>query len=268
MPHPFEEALELTDAEEQDCYDRAFQLLNRTLRSYDDRDRQGQEGQVSSTPLHHSKLDSSRWKLLRTHANASLYLQLQRDHRDDGILGEDSKEPVVVLTAGTIQGELDEVMLGLKALDANSIRYRTELLINHIADGAVLAQLLGPTEVDPFRFLGVTWLMYEQSWPLKSVMRPRDLLTLTSTGTMTRENGDRIGFEVVQSIKFPHCPLLSGIERDNATYAAIFKQQGPGVVDVYMCTYVETRGAIMDKVIVGFTWKAALKFWDARSSPR
>ncbi|KAG6612299.1 uncharacterized protein IUM83_10731 [Phytophthora cinnamomi] len=259
MPHPFD-ALELTDEEEQDCYDRAFRLLSRTLRSYDERD----EGRPE-TPLHHAQLDSARWKLLKTQANASLYVEQDSStQRDDAVLGADWENPVAILAAGTIPGELDEVMLGLKALDANSIRSRTEMLTNHIADSAVLAELLGPTEVDPFRFLGVTWLLYEQSWPLKSVVRPRDLLTLTSTGTMTRENGDRIGYEVVQPATFSQCPPLPGTaERGKVMYAAIFKQQEPGVVDVYVTTYVETQGAILDKVVVGITWKAMLRFWDA-----
>ncbi|KAJ8544539.1 hypothetical protein ON010_g11729 [Phytophthora cinnamomi] len=81
---------------------------------------------------------------------------------------------------------------------------------------------------------------------------------------MTRENGDRIGYEVVQPATFSQCPPLPGTaERGKVMYAAIFKQQEPGVVDVYVTTYVETQGAILDKVVVGITWKAMLRFWDA-----
>ncbi|GMF30946.1 unnamed protein product [Phytophthora fragariaefolia] len=263
MPRPYE-ALALSDAEEQECYGRASRLLDRTLHDYDERDGRGEEGQASA-PRHHSKLDSARWKLLKTQANASFYVERNGGMGPtNGLLGEGWKHPVAFLAAGTMHGDLDEVMLGLKALDANSISFRTEMSVNHVVDSAVLTELLGPTEVDPHRFLGVTWLLYEQSWPLKSVLRPRDLLTLTSTGTMTRENGDRIGYEVVQPAAFSQCPALPGIaERSNVMYAAIFKQQEPSTVDVYVATYVETMGAILDKVIVGFTWKAMVRFWDA-----
>ncbi|KAG6953082.1 hypothetical protein JG688_00012984 [Phytophthora aleatoria] len=227
---PFE-PLKLTDDEEKDCYDRAFQLLERTLCSYDERDAEGRR--------HHSKLDSSRWKLLKTQANASIYVAHSTTvHQDEGICGE-IENAITLLTAGTIRGELDEVMLGLKAIDVNSISFRTELPGNHPVDCAVLAELLGPKEVDPFRFLGVTWLMYENSWPIKAMMRPRDLLTLTATGTMTRSNGDRIGYEVVQP------------------------QQEPGLVDVYIPTYVESQSTLLDKVVISVTWKATLVFWDA-----
>ncbi|KAF4134912.1 hypothetical protein GN958_ATG15892 [Phytophthora infestans] len=256
---PFE-PLMLTDDEEKDCYDRAFQLLERTLRSYDERDAKSDQGR-----LHHSKLDSHKWKLLKTQANASMYVSRgDTTSKDDDISGEiENAINIVLLTAGTIRGELDEVMLGLKAIDVNSISFRTELPGNHPVDCAVLAELLGAKEVDPFRFLGVTWLMYENSWPVKAIMRPRDLLTLTATGTMTRSNGDRIGYEVVQPVRLPQCPLLSGAVRNDVMYAAIFKQQEPGIVDVYIPTYVESQITLLDKVVTSVTWKATLAFWDA-----
>ncbi|KAH7485419.1 hypothetical protein PRIC1_004727 [Phytophthora ramorum] len=254
------QAVELTDEEEQQSYDRAAQLLDRTLHSFDERDAQGEDGR-----LHHSKLDSARWKLIKTQANASLYVERSSsDHRDDSLLLDEWQNPVVVLTVGTIRGDLDEIMLGVKALDANSIRARTELLTNHPVGCTVLAELLGPTDVDPFRFLGVTWLMYEQSWPLKSVVRPRDLLTLTSTGTMTRSNGDRIGYEVVQPARLHnYSPMPGKILHGKVMYAAIFKQQEPGVVEVYIPTCIETQSAFLDKMVVSITWKATVGFWDA-----
>ncbi|POM63356.1 Hypothetical protein PHPALM_21262 [Phytophthora palmivora] len=235
---PFE-PLELTDEEEKQCYERAFHLLDRTLCSYDERDAVSENGR-----LHHSKLDGSRWKLLKTQANASLYVERWSTKKSNNDFLGEMENPVVFLTSGTIRGELDEVMLGLKALDANSISFRTEMPGNHPVDCAVLTELLGPKAVDPFRFLGVTWLMYDNGWPLKSVMQPRDLVTLTATGTMTRENGDRIGYEVVQTASFPQCPPLSGTLREKAMYAAIFKQQEPGIVDVYIPTASEATADI------------------------
>ncbi|KAK1933546.1 hypothetical protein P3T76_011760 [Phytophthora citrophthora] len=252
---PFE-PLKLTEDEERQCYDRAFQLLDWTLRSYDKENDNSQQER-----RHHSKLNNERWKLLKTQTNASFYVGHNRsENQSDGLAGI---EDAAFLTTGTIRGELDDVMLGMKSLDVNSISFRTELPGNHPIDCAVLTELLGPKQVDPFRFLGVTWLLYENSWPIKAMVRPRDLLTITATGTMTRENGDRIGYEVVQPAKFDQCPLLSGTVRNNIMYAAIFKQEEPGVVDVYIPTYVETQNALLDKVIRSVTFKATLGFWDA-----
>ncbi|KAG4241316.1 hypothetical protein PC116_g10767 [Phytophthora cactorum] len=104
---PFQE-LKLTVDEQQNCRDRSFQLLDRTLRSYDERDGQEDNGRPSD-PLHHSNLDNTRWKQLKTQESASLYVERSNSmHRDDNILGGDWINPMVFLMAGTIQGELDE----------------------------------------------------------------------------------------------------------------------------------------------------------------
>ncbi|KAJ8508747.1 hypothetical protein ON010_g18840 [Phytophthora cinnamomi] len=93
---PFQ-ALQLTPDEQQTCRDQSFLLLDRTLRSYDERDGQEDNGRPT-TPLHHSNLDSTRWKQLKTQANASLYLERSSSvHRDDNLLGSNWKNPMVFL---------------------------------------------------------------------------------------------------------------------------------------------------------------------------
>ncbi|KAL3673183.1 hypothetical protein V7S43_002476 [Phytophthora oleae] len=263
MVGPFQ-TLQLTDDEHQNCHDRAFQLLDRTLRSYDERDGQAQDGR-SSAPLHHSNLDNTRWKLIKTQTDVSLYTERGTcTLQDQSLLGGDWQNPVAILMAGTIRGDLDEIMFGIETPDSNSFRTRTELFTRQPVECAVLAELLGPTEVDPFRYLAVTWMAYEHSWPIKAMIKPRDFVTLTATGTMTRANGDRIGYEVVQPARLSQCPPLPGsIVRGKVMYAAIFKQQEPGLVDVFINTYVETQGLILDKLIVSITWKANIGFWGA-----
>ncbi|KAL4159099.1 hypothetical protein PRNP1_004870 [Phytophthora ramorum] len=260
---PFQ-ALTLTDEQQQHCHDCTVQLLDRTLRSYDERDGQGEDGRPT-TPLRHANLDSSRWKLLKTRSDASLYTERNNSvRRDLNLLGGEWENPLVVLMAGTIRGNLDEVMFGLETPDTASFCIRNELFTKQPVDCAVLAEVSGPTESDPFRFLGVTWMMYEHKWPLKTVVRPRDFVEIMSTGTMTRANGDRIGYEVVQPVKLARCPPLPGaVLRGKVMYGAIFKQQEPGVVDVFVHTYVETQGMIIDKLVVSITWKAAIAYWDA-----
>jgi hypothetical protein len=260
---PFQ-TLVLTADEQQSCHDRAFALLDRTLRSYDERDGQT-EGSRLTAPLHHSNLDSARWKLLKTTADASIYAgRAGGAHLDHNLLGGDWQNPVVLLMAGTIRGDLDDVMLGIETPDTCSYRTRMELYTKQPLDGAVLSELQGPSDADPFRFLGVTWMMYEYNWPLKTLIRPRDFVTLISTGIMTRANGDRVGYEVVLPARLSKCPPLPGaVVRGTVMYAAIFKQQEPGVVDTFVRTYVEAQGSFLDKVVVSMTWKATICFWDA-----
>ncbi|KAF4037881.1 hypothetical protein GN244_ATG10008 [Phytophthora infestans] len=245
-------------------HDRAFQLLDRTLRSYDERDGQTQEGRASAR-RHHSKLDNTRWKLLKTQADASLYTERSScTLQDYNLLGGDWKNPVVFQMVGTIQGDLDEVMLGIETPDTTSFRVRTELFTKQPVDCVVLDKLMGPTEGDPFRLLGIMWTMYEYSWPIRTMVKPRDFVTLTATGTMTRASGDRIGYEVVVPARLQQCPPLpGGVLRGKVMYAVIFKQQEPGILDVYLHTYVETQGLLIDKLIMSVTWRANLGYWNA-----
>ncbi|KAG7383964.1 hypothetical protein PHYBOEH_009718 [Phytophthora boehmeriae] len=251
---PFRD-VELTPEDEQRCHDRAFQLIDRTLRSYDERDGQGE-----TIPRHHSILDNARWKLLKTNADASLYVERDsRSRRDLKLLGSDWEHPVVVMMAGTIRADLDEVMLGMSTPDFASLKVRTEALAKQPVDGAVLVDLMQPTEDDPFQAMAIQWTVLEPKWPVKAVVHPRDFVTLSSTGIMTRDNGDRIGYEVVLPADLRQCPpLAKPFVRGKFMHAAIFKQQEPGVVDVYVHAFVETQNFILDKISVSMTWKSTI----------
>ncbi|KAG7395844.1 hypothetical protein PHYBOEH_003137 [Phytophthora boehmeriae] len=256
---PFQ-AFELTADEQQHCQDRAYQLLDRTLRGYDERDGQGDGG--PSVPRHHSDLDSSHWKLLKTQDDASMYMERNSSQQDPYLLGGNWKNPVVLLVVGTIRGDLDEIMLGVETPDFPALKARSETFINQPVDGAFLAKVLHPTKDDPFQCMAVQWTVYEHDWPLKAMVNPRDFVSLAWTGTMTRANGDRIGYELVQPANLSQCPPLpKPFVRGKVMYAAVFKQKEPGIVDVYVETYIETQGFLLDKLVVNVTWRGMLGFW-------
>ncbi|KAG7383963.1 hypothetical protein PHYBOEH_009717 [Phytophthora boehmeriae] len=232
---PFRD-VELTLEEEQQCHDRAFQLLDRTLRSYDERDGQG-EGRPT-TPRHHSDLDNTQWKLLKTQDDASMYIERNNKAQLDlNLLGGGWENPVVLLTAGTIRGDLDEIMLGMETPDFASLKTRSEIFTNQAVDGAVLSKLASSTEDDPFRYMAVHWQMFEHHWPLNKMVNPRDFVSIASIGTMTRTNGERIGYEVVLPASLSRYPALpKPFVRGQIMYTVIFKQLEPGIVDVYLHT--------------------------------
>ncbi|RLN92876.1 hypothetical protein BBJ28_00024648 [Nothophytophthora sp. Chile5] len=257
--------LDLSIDEQQQCHELTFQVLDRTLRSYDERDDEGDRH--TKSPWHHAKLDSTRWKQLKTQANASLYAERTSvTHRDLNLPGDNWENPCVLLAVGTIKGDLDEVMFGIETSDFLAMQVWSETLGKQPLDGAVRAQLAGPTDVDPFQFMGVTWMVGEQAWPLNMVVRPRDFVIVSATGTMVRANGERVGYEVVQPANLPQCPPLpKPMIRGKIMYGAIYKQQEGGTVDVYIQMYVETQGRILDKLVVAAMWASTLGFWD---SPR
>ncbi|ETN19277.1 hypothetical protein PPTG_04635 [Phytophthora nicotianae INRA-310] len=257
--------LNLTLDQQQLCQDLTFQLLDRTLRSYDERD--ACRNPLSGSPRHHANLDSTRWKQLRTQTNASLYSERTSNTctpRDLHLPGDIWENPCVLLAVGTIESNLSEVMFGLEIPDFLAMQVRSETLGKQPLDGAVLAQLAGPTEADPFQFMGITWMVGEQSWPLNKVVRPRDFVIVTATGVVSRPNGERIGYEVVQSIDLPQCPALpKPMIRGKLMYGAIYRQFEKGAVDVYIQMYVEPQGRLVDKVVIAAMWESTLGFWNS-----
>ncbi|KAI9910710.1 hypothetical protein PsorP6_010690 [Peronosclerospora sorghi] len=224
LPFP---VLNLTVDQEQTCRDRSFQLLDRALRSYDERDGNGDSGRLT-VPRHHSKLESTRWKQLKSKKHASLYIERKNSiHRDDNIVGGDWKNPMIFLTVGTIKAVLEEVMLGIETPIVSILREleRKELFYMQPSAYAVLAEFAGPTEANPFQYMGIHWMALEHNWPLKAISPSRDFVILTSIGTMKRANGDMIGYLVVQPAKLAQFPPVPNSERTNVMHAAIFKQK-------------------------------------------
>ncbi|RLN89748.1 hypothetical protein BBJ28_00023425 [Nothophytophthora sp. Chile5] len=256
---PFER-LQLTFEEQERCQELTLQLLDRTLRSYDERD-----AGLGGSPRHHSNLDSSRWKRHKTQANASFYSE--RDHGlrlDLHMPGDNWQSPAVLLAVGTIQSNLDDVMFGLVTQTFGDMRLRAASMSSHDVSGAILAKLSGPTEADPFQNLNVMWMVGEQGWPLSMIVRPRDFVSITASGIITRANGERIGYDLIQPASLSQCPPLpKPMTRGKLMYGALYRQMPDGTVDVYVQVYVETMGRVLDAIVMNAMWIAVLGFWDA-----
>ncbi|RLN44254.1 hypothetical protein BBJ29_009545 [Phytophthora kernoviae] len=252
--------LRLTYEEQERCQELTLQLLDRTLRSYDERN-----AISHSSPRHHSSLDSARWKRHKTQANASLYSERDHGvHRDLHMPGDKWESPTVLLAVGTIQGTLDDVMLGLVTQTFGEMRIRAASIASHDVSGATLANLSGPTEEDPFQSLSIQWMVGEQGWPLSMIVRPRDFVILAASGVITRANGDRIGYDLIQPASLPQCPPLpKPMTRGKLMYGALYGEKQDGTVDVYIQLYVETMGHILDTLVMNAMWIACLGFWEA-----
>ncbi|RLN47750.1 hypothetical protein BBJ29_002027 [Phytophthora kernoviae] len=136
-------------------------------------------------------------------------------------------------------------MFGLETPDFTATQLRSETLAKQPLDGAVLAQFAGPTQADPFQFMGVTWMVGEQSWPLCLIVNPRDFVFASATGIINRVHGERIGYEVVQSIDLPQClPLPNPMVRGKLMYGSIYKQRDDGTVDAYIQMFLGCATAI------------------------
>ncbi|KAF1325925.1 hypothetical protein FI667_g8799, partial [Globisporangium splendens] len=167
-----------------------------------------------------------------------------------------------LLAVGSIRGNLDDVMYGIASPNASSMRLKTSYVDDEIVDGAVLYQMKGPTPAEPFRFLGIKWMVKETQGAVKSFVRPRDFIVLEFASVMLRPNGDRIGFHLMHSVEIPTCRELlreHNILRAKVSSCYLYRERADhhnhgGVVDLYMTAKVEPRGK---KVLEAMAIRAA-----------
>ncbi|TYZ66140.1 hypothetical protein PybrP1_006148 [[Pythium] brassicae (nom. inval.)] len=188
-----------------------------------------------------------------------------------------------LLMVGSIPGSLDDVLYGLSTHDSSSILLRSIYTQDEIVDGQVVHEFEGPSPADPFRFLGIKWVMKGHQAAVSAVVAPRDALFLNSVGVISRRRSDalsscgddaatateRIGYFLMHSVELPHVvPSLHkshGVVRARVSSCHVFRQRRDGCVDVYMTGYVEPGGKVVESVALSsavsgllFCWKSVV----------
>lgn len=185
-----------------------------------------------------------------------------------------------LLMVGSITGSLDDVLYGLSTHDSSSILLRSIYTQDEIVDGQVVHELEGPSPEDPYRFLGIKWVMKGHQAAVSAVVAPRDALFLNSVGVISRRKHEvdsssdagtteRIGYFLMHSVELPDAvPSLHkthGVVRARVSSCHIFRQLRDGCVEVYMTGYVEPSGKVVESVALSsavsgllFCWKSVV----------
>lgn len=168
-----------------------------------------------------------------------------------------------LLAVGSIKGTLDDVMYGIASPNAASMRLKTSYVDDEIVDGAVLYQMKGPSPAEPFRFLGIKWLVKENQGAVKKFIRPRDFVILEYSSVMMRPSGDRIGFHLMHSIEIPTCRELAdkNILRAKVSSCYLYRELPNGFVDLYMTAKVEPRGKVLESMAIRAAATALSSCW-------
>uniref|UniRef100_K3WXH3 FYVE-type domain-containing protein n=1 Tax=Globisporangium ultimum (strain ATCC 200006 / CBS 805.95 / DAOM BR144) TaxID=431595 RepID=K3WXH3_GLOUD len=183
----------------------------------------------------------------------------------DSIPAEEWSLPKLLMV-GTLSGTLDDVMYGLTTPDVGLILLKAFYAQDEVIDGQVLAQIHGPTPTEPYRFLGLKWLVKGNPPAVNALVTPRDLVLLETTGILDHPTtGERIGYFLMHSVSLLECPELSkkAAVRGRISSCYIFKELSPSVVDVYMKGYVEASGKIADAVAIISATNGLLCCWKA-----
>lgn len=163
-------------------------------------------------------------------------------------LNKDWSMPTL-LQVGTVEGTLDEVMYGSVTFTATDALIKTAYTESEVVDADTLSEIQGPTLDEPFRFLGLKWVVKATS--VKAFVWPRDLTYLEATGILNREGGERVGYHLMHSVD-----LGKGFEslekkrivRGRVSSCYFYHQTAPNTVEVYMKTNFEPNGSVHEGV--------------------
>ncbi|GMF10201.1 unnamed protein product [Phytophthora lilii] len=156
-----------------------------------------------------------------------------------------------LLQVGTIEGTLDDVMYGTATFDGTETLIKSSYTAEEVVDADTLYEFQGPTPEEPFRFLGLKWVVKATSPAVKAFVWPRDLTFIAATGILNRQGGERVGYHLMHSVDLGKGfgPLEGKrIIRGRVSSCFLYRQTAGNAVDVYMKTNFEPNGSVHESV--------------------
>ncbi|DAZ94584.1 TPA: hypothetical protein N0F65_004344 [Lagenidium giganteum] len=262
--------LELSEYEEVRYQELLDEIVNEAIDEYHD-----------YTQTCGGRVDARRWKLLKRREALTMYKERSdyvheyprlldqetitspasstdtfsvRDSGGSARLGSSiltASSTPLILSVGSIVGTLEDAMLGVFADSTAALRLKYSYGKDHVEDCAMLSRIAGPTEQDPFRFVGIQWFMNELQG-LNALARKRDFLMLTSTGITTTKAGKRIGYYVNHSMTHRAVPpdAKRAVVRGKISCCCLYQQVDSNRVQVFMQAYIEPNGHMIDHFAV------------------
>ncbi|KAG7391755.1 hypothetical protein PHYBOEH_006613 [Phytophthora boehmeriae] len=267
---PFQ-TLALADSEKETIKSIADDILAETMAEYERMLVQG-----------NGVLDTERWKLIKRKENLAAYqdrcalaVTLQTSSSttkptEDPISPPPAPIPTAsapaktpsqrVLWHGTINCDLDDLMLGVVNQNADMWKVKSSYVEDNGLDFFVLASIAERSVDKPFEGLQLKWTVNDLG-PLvtKAIIRPRDFVYLESTGiTQSPTTGERMGYHIVHSLELPGVPELPEFKliRGKIELYHIFRQKSKGVVEVYVRALCDLQGEIPSQTVSSFSAEA------------
>jgi hypothetical protein len=164
----------------------------------------------------------------------SLTRTFQLYRRRDGRLHENDGKPSM-LGVGRVEGSIEDALYGAYDQSDDELRLTAALVEVDFGDGAVLQNMEQGSPVDPYRYLGIKWVLS----PLPPIMHDRDWIVLESSGIATDESGRRYGYHTLFSVELPFVPFFENVVRGKMWYTFIYRDAGRGMIDVHCQGYFD-----------------------------
>ncbi|CEG46746.1 FYVE-FINGER-CONTAINING RAB5 EFFECTOR PROTEIN RABENOSYN-5-RELATED [Plasmopara halstedii] len=161
---------------------------------------------------------------------------------------------------GKMDGTVDDCLFGCTAATDEAWMLRSSHINDGLDDARLIEAIRLPSRTDPYQFLGVKWFAKEHPIVLTGIVHQRDFLILESTGFTRDSKGERVGYMLMHSITLRDIPELThlGIIRGIMSFCFIFRQGGPGKVNIFCRGFFDSRGEMPNRLSVAIAAESAI----------
>lgn len=216
---------------------------------------------------HPFAIDSTRWKRIAHVRDLAMYKERRArwrhnnkrklgsrladyDYVDDG-----TKLLPATLMIGTFPGDLESVMCGLQSSTEDATRLRASYLGDNLVDEKLLAAPLeSPSYDNPLRSCTLRWRGLRSGATAAKVTsrqffssRAIETVYIESTGITELGNGERVGYELLESVEVPGFGgfCKNGRRQAVISYCYVYRQPSPDVMEVFMLGSTSCDGVFL-----------------------
>ncbi|ETP36896.1 hypothetical protein F442_15248 [Phytophthora nicotianae P10297] len=215
---------------------------------------------------HPSAIDATRWKRVAHVRDLAMYKERRARWRlgskrklgsrlaDNDYEDDTTRLLPATLMIGRFPGDLESVMLGLQSSTEDATRLRASYIADGVVDEKLLAPLESPSYDNPLRSCTLKWRGLRSGTTAAKVAtgqffssRGIETVYIESTGITELGNGERVGYELLQSVEVPGFGGFSKNGRRQAviSYCYVYRQPSPDVMEVFMLGSTSRDGVLL-----------------------
>ncbi|KAG7394902.1 hypothetical protein PHYBOEH_004494 [Phytophthora boehmeriae] len=158
----------------------------------------------------------------------------------------------MVFCTGIVPGTIEDAALGFFADTEARSRVRNSSTKEVVVDDVrILARIHGPTEDDPFRFLGIKWCAHSTAGAAGHFIKSRDYLVIESTGIALDARGNRFCYMLNHSIEQQEVPDFKKFGHVRMTFSACHIMRPcdtAGQIEIFSRGFMDTNGIIAERM--------------------
>lgn len=216
---------------------------------------------------HPSAIDPTRWKRIAHVRDLAMYKERRARWRlgskrklgsrlaNKDYVADTAKLLPATLMVGSFTGDLESVMFGLQSSTEDATRLRASYLGDNLIDEKLLAAPLeSPSYANPLRSCTLRWRGLRSGATAAKVAsgtiftsRTMETVYLESTGITELGNGERVGYELLQSVEVPGFGGFAKNGKCQAviSYCYVYRQPSPDVMEVFMLGSTSRDGVLL-----------------------